>query len=197
MRQLPERPDLDQLRRQARELQRRSKPLTLSAAQLAVARGYGFPSWARLKVEVERRRARSTTPIRTWRGMRDWSADLLEKRTGRNVQAWNRLIGKQRFPDPAALRAWLIEMGVTGYGQMLLVWERFGYPDFLTLGADYLVGRQYEDRAHLRPILDASKRRTFAVVQATTKNRVDLGLRLRDQPPGGRLKSGKEWATAA
>jgi hypothetical protein len=215
MRQLPERPDLDQLRRQARELQRRSKPLTLSAAQLAVAREYGFPSWARLKKEVERRRARSTTPTRTWRGMRDWSADLLEKRTGRNVGAWNRLIGKQRFPDPAALRAWLIEMGVTGYGQMLLVWERFGYPDFLTLGADDLIGRQYADRAHLRPILDAtlavlpgiggvavvqarktyvslvSKRRTFAVVQATTKNRVDLGLRLRDQPPGGRLKSGK------
>ncbi len=34
-------------------------------------------------------------------------------------------------------------------------------------------------------------RRTFAAVQATTKNRVDLGLRLRDQSPGGRLKSGK------
>jgi hypothetical protein len=44
----------------------------------------------------------------------------------------------------------------------------------------------------------ASKRRTFAVVQATTKNRVDLGLRLRDQRLAGRLKSGKgAWATAA
>lgn len=29
------------------------------------------------------------------------------------------------------------------------------------------------------------------MVQATTKNRVDLGLRLADQPPGGRLKSGR------
>jgi Domain of unknown function (DUF5655) len=36
-----------------------------------------------------------------------------------------------------------------------------------------------------------SKRRTFAVVQATTRNRVDLGLRLVKQRPGGRLKSGK------
>jgi hypothetical protein len=215
MRQLPQRPDLDQLRRQARELQRRSKPLTLSAAQLAVAREYGFPSWARLKVEVQRRRADSPTPIRTWRGTRDWSAELLERRTGRNVETWNRLIGQRRFPDAAALRAWLIEMGITGYGQMLLVWERFGYPDFLTLGADDLIGRQYADRAHLRSIMEAtlaalpgiapvavvqarktyvalvSKRRTFAVVQATTKNRVDLGLRLRDQRVGGRLKSGK------
>jgi hypothetical protein len=76
MRQLPQRPDLDQLRRQARELLRAagngdrsairrigaiSKPLTLSAAQLAVAREYGFPTWARMKTEVERRRAGSTS----------------------------------------------------------------------------------------------------------------------------------------
>jgi hypothetical protein len=215
MRQLPERPNLDQLRRQARELQRRSKPLTLSAAQLAVARDYGFPSWARLKAEVERRRALSKPEMRTWQGMRDWSAELLEKRTGRNVDAWNRAIGRRRFPNEPALRKWLSAEGVTGYAQMLLVWERFGYPEFLKAGADDLIGRQYADRVHLRPILDAtlaalpgiapvaviqarktyvslvSKRRTFAVVQATTKNRVDLGLRLRDRPPGGRLKSGK------
>jgi hypothetical protein len=234
MRQLPQRPDLDQLRRQARELQRRSRPLSLSAAQLAVAREYGFPSWARLKAEVERRRSRHPAlasergreqlrrpETRSWRGMRDWSTELLEKRTGRNVEAWNRLIGQRRFRDQAALRAWLTEMGVTGYGQMLLVWERFGYPEFMTASANDLVGRQYADRAHLRPILDAtlaalpgidpvavvqarktyvslvSKRRTFAVVQATTKNRVDLGLRLRDQPVGGRLKSGKGVANGS
>src|ERR1700716_708430 len=111
MRQLPEPPDLDQLRRQAHELLRAavkgersairrigalSKPLTLSAAQLAVARDYGFSSWARLKAEVDRLRAISTTPVpqrprsarameelpagrdvRTWQGMRDWSAELL------------------------------------------------------------------------------------------------------------------------
>src|SRR5260370_39449108 len=79
MRQLPERPNLDQLRRQARELQRRSKPVTLSAAQLALARDYGFPSWARMKAEVERRRAphpalpqrgeRPAVELRTWPGM--------------------------------------------------------------------------------------------------------------------------------
>ncbi len=105
--------------------------------------------------------------------------------------------------------------GVTGYAQQLLVWERFGYPSFMTAGADDLIGRQYVDRAQLRPILDAtlaalpgigpvavvqarktyislvSKRRTFAVIQATTRNRVDLGLRLGNQRPGGRLKPGK------
>ena len=72
MRELPERPDLDQLRRQARELQRdaaggdedalrrvrvvAARP-TLAAVQLALAREHGYSSWARLKAEVKRRRA--------------------------------------------------------------------------------------------------------------------------------------------
>lgn len=69
--ELPDRPDLDQLRRQARELLRAanaghpeargrlqavSSKATLSGAQLAIAREFGFASWAKLKGEVERRR---------------------------------------------------------------------------------------------------------------------------------------------
>ena len=68
-------------------------------------------------------------------------------------------------------------------------------------GADELVAGQYADRPQLRPVLDAvlaalpalgpvtvqarktcvslvTPRRVFAVVQATTKSQVDLGLRL-------------------
>jgi hypothetical protein len=77
---LPERPDLDQLRRQARELLRAgangepravdrlravSPHVTLSAAQLALAREYGFQSWAALKAEVTRRRS-SAAPAERW-----------------------------------------------------------------------------------------------------------------------------------
>ncbi len=65
---LPARPNLDQLRHQARDLlsaarsgdaasiqriQAVSDRLTLAAAQLAMAREYGFSSWARLKAVVE------------------------------------------------------------------------------------------------------------------------------------------------
>lgn len=58
MPQLPSRPDLEQLRRQARELQRAADaPISLSEAQLALARDYGFASWAKLKTEVNRLRA--------------------------------------------------------------------------------------------------------------------------------------------
>ena len=75
-----------------------------------------------------------------------------------------------------------------------------------------LIDGQYADRTHLRPILDAvlaalpafgtvtvvgrrtmvslaTPRRVFAVVQATTKNRVDLGLRL--QGPDGLNRAGR------
>ncbi len=77
---LPERPDLNQLRRQARELLRAaadgephagdrlravSPRLTLSSAQLALAREYGFESWTALKAEVARRRSPGT-PADRW-----------------------------------------------------------------------------------------------------------------------------------
>ncbi len=67
---LPARPDLEQIRHQAKDLlsaarsgdpeslgriQAVSPRLTLSSAQLAVAREYGFASWPKLKLEVDRR----------------------------------------------------------------------------------------------------------------------------------------------
>jgi hypothetical protein len=119
-----------------------------------------------------------------------------------------------RLEREIALRVWLGEQGVTGYPQMLLVWETFGYPDFLLAGADELVEAQYADRPDLRPVFEAviaavggfpgaevqarktyvslvTPRRTFAVVKATTKKRVDVGLRLADTAPGDRLLPAK------
>lgn len=142
------------------------------------------------------------------------SARLLKERTGEDVDAWNQRVKEQGFTDEKALRVWLTDQGVTGYAQTLLVMERFGYPDFFLASADELIEGQYTDRSHLRPILDAiidaaaglgdvtiqarktyvslvSPRRTFARVQATTKNRVDLGLRLDGEKPGGRLQPSK------
>jgi hypothetical protein len=74
---LPDRPDLDQLRRQARELLRaasRGDPAavarirlvsdrtTLSAAQHALAGEYGYRSWAVMRADVQRRRS----PLERW-----------------------------------------------------------------------------------------------------------------------------------
>ena len=175
MPQLPDRPDLAQLRRQARELQRaaaggdpapvrRIQPVsaatTLSAAQLALAREYGFTSWARLKEEAERRRA---------------SAPVTARETAAPAGSWRGCLAAAGDDD-----------------------------------ADELIEGQYADRLGLRPILDAvlavlpglgpvtvrprktlvtlfTPRRAFAAIRATTRDRVDLGLRLDDARPGGRL----------
>jgi hypothetical protein len=149
--------------------------------------------------------------MRTWQAMRDQITGQLERQTGEGVEAWNRKIKAAEPVDEPALRTWLKEQhDVTGYPAMLLAWETFGYPDFLTATADALVDAQYADRPDLRPIFDAviaavsalsgaeiqarktyvslvSPRRTFGVVQASTKKRVDLGLRLDDVEPQGRL----------
>jgi len=153
----------------------------------------------------------SMAQTRDWHGMKDMSARLLKERTGEGVDAWNRRIKRERLDDEGALRAWLTKQGVTGYAQSLLVMERFGYPDFLLATADELIDGQYADRPKLRPIFDAiidaasglgevtiqarktyvslvSQRRTFARIRPTTKNRVDLGLRLEGRKPGGRLQ---------
>jgi hypothetical protein len=146
--------------------------------------------------------------------MKAMSARLLHERTGQDLAAWNQRIVSQGFTNEQALRAWLMEQGVTGYAQSLLVMERFGYPAFFLASADELIAGQYVDRPQLRPIFDAiidaaaglgevvvqtrktyvslvTPRRTFARIQPTTRQRVDLGLRLEGQQPGGRLQPSK------
>ncbi len=97
---LPERPNLERLRRDARALQRAAlagdaaalgrmravltgaadAAVTLSKAQTVVARSYGFPAWPKLKAEVERRMAtpRSATDAEglaeTWFALAEASA---------------------------------------------------------------------------------------------------------------------------
>ncbi len=156
--------------------------------------------------------------MRDWQSMKAMSARLLRERTGLDVATWNQRIQAGHFKDEKALRAWLSEQGVTGYAQNLLVMERFGYPDFMQASAQELIQGQYADRPQLRPIFEAilgaaaglgdvtiqarktyvslmTARRTFARVQATTKQRVDLGLRLEGQKSGGRLQPSRIHAS--
>ncbi|MCA0144027.1 DUF5655 domain-containing protein [Blastococcus sp. LR1] len=147
---------------------------------------------------------------RSWAEMMSGIAERLVATTGDDVPTWNARVQESGATTEPELRAWLAERGITGYAQMLLVMERFGYLAFLTASADELVEAQYADRPDLRPVYDAvvaaalalgevhvqarkgyvslvGPRRTFAVLQASTKSRVDLGLRLDDREPGGRL----------
>jgi hypothetical protein len=158
-----------------------------------------------------------TTP-RTWAEMRDSIAARLQRQTGHDVSWWNDTIAAtQGLGDEAALRAWLTGEGVTGYQQMLMVMEQFGYPGYLLATAAELLDGQYADRPQLRPVLDAvvaavgsfgpfdvqarktytsllTPRRTFAAVKPTTRTRLDVALRLDGATPSGRLLDGRTTA---
>lgn len=174
MSELPVRPDLDQLRRQARELLRAagagdaealrrihavSQKRTLSAAQLAIAREHGFPSWPRLRAEVLRRRASGETPSGTSGSLEVLAADLVAK----------------QYADRPHLRP--------VFDAVIEVLPALGGP--VTVQA----------RGTLVSLV--SPRRTFAVLKPTTKSRMDLGLRLDSgQQPQGRLERARDLGQA-
>lgn len=160
--------------------------------------------------------AKDTAPtsMKGWQEMFDHQRARLLEQTGESLDVWNaRIRADTAIQTEADLRAWLEPQQVGGYLRMLLVYERFGYPDFLTLSPDALVEGQYADRPALRPILEkllkearklgpvevqARKtfvtlvgRRQFAVIKATTRTRVDLALRLDGATPEGRWSAGK------
>ncbi|MFD7292162.1 DUF5655 domain-containing protein [Streptomyces sp. NPDC059897] len=155
-----------------------------------------------------------TPRIKSWQDMREWQIGLLERGTGETLTAWTGRIRELAPDGEQELREWLGARGVTGYAQMLLVHETFGYPDFLRQSADDLIDAQYADRPELRPVLDAvllraaelqqvtiqarktfvalvGPRRTFARIRPTTRTRVDVGLRLPGEQPAGRLLTAK------
>jgi hypothetical protein len=158
---------------------------------------------------------------RSWQEMRDHEIRRLEEQTGESLETWNERVREGSFADEGELRAWLARQGVTGYPSMMLVMERFGYPDYLRASADDLIEGQYADRPNLRPIFEAvlsvlpaigeveiqarktyvaliTPRRTFAAVMPTTRTRVDLGLRLTpSQSPTARLERARNFAQSS
>jgi hypothetical protein len=160
------------------------------------------------------------TQTRSWAEMLTAIEQRLVRTTGEDVATWRDRVAATGLETEPEVRSWLAERGITGYGQMLLVMERFGYPEFLTAGADELIDGQYAAKPALRPIYDAvvaaalgvgqahvqarkgyvslvGPRRTFAVVQASTKSRVDLGLRLPGREAGGRLLAARSMGNGA
>ena len=152
---------------------------------------------------------------RSWQEMYAQVQAQLERQTGENLAQWNARIKAEASPkDEPQLRAWLGDRGVTGYPAMLLVYETFGYPNYLQKDAETLIDEQYADRPAIRPIFERvvevlpaigsvelqarktyvallSPKRTFASIQPTTKARIDVGLRLDGVEPDGRLEVAK------
>ncbi|HYO55390.1 DUF5655 domain-containing protein [Archangium sp.] len=157
---------------------------------------------------------------KTPREMREAIIRNLPKNTGKSLEEWVALLKKQGPKDPKEARNWLKEEHGLGHGQAgMIAAELTGGPSF-TKSPESLVDAQYAGpKAELRPIyeklLEAAKKlgkdvrvepctgyvplireNQFAVIRASTKTRVDLGLALGETEPEGKLEAGKVQGTS-
>lgn len=137
----------------------------------------------------------------------------LEKNTGKSFDAWMTMARKQNFAKHGELVNWLkSEHGLGhGYANMIAIRSRESAEN--PPGADDLVGAQYAGaKAALKPIYDAvtaaveklgadievspkktcvsyRRNKQFALIQASTATRVDLGINLKNVPVTERLEA--------
>lgn len=147
--------------------------------------------------------------------------DNLPARTGRSLDEWLLFLRGREGEKHGALVAALAAEGVGhGYANLIVhTFRRGAVPAAAPSSgaeADELIARQYAGKETLEPIRDAildevrgfgddvevspkkaylSLRRStqFALVQPSTKTRLDLGLKLRDTPAHGRLEDAGSW----
>lgn len=137
----------------------------------------------------------------------------LKEKTGRTLEEWVEIAKASQLTKHGAIVKYLkSEQGLT-HGYAVLVAHKFRGTDAGSAGSpEELVDEQYgDDKEHLRPIyekiieavggfgpdVEVSPKKTyvslrrskqFAIVQPTTKTRIDLGLNLKGHATGGRLE---------
>jgi predicted transport protein len=138
-------------------------------------------------------------------------AGLLEK-TGKSLEEWVALLRKQDLEKHVQMVAWLKgEHGMT-HGYASLVAHSLRQNHAGAIEDDDLMQGQYAGKESLRPIHDqlvaaiqafgadiefvpkkanvSVRRKTqFALIQPTTKTRMDLGIKIKGKDPVGRLEN--------
>ena len=136
----------------------------------------------------------------------------LKEKTGKTLNEWKGLLRQQSFSKHGETMTFLKkEHGVT-HGFANFITMKFREADSGPVDADELVTNQYHGKEHLKPMFDllsaaigkfgrdveiAPKKaavsmrvkRQFALIQPTTKKRIDLGLKFNDKAYEGRLET--------
>ncbi|NQV53580.1 MAG: DUF4287 domain-containing protein [Flavobacteriales bacterium] len=137
----------------------------------------------------------------------------LEELTGKNFDELIQMAKNSGFAKHGEMVKWLKETLDIGHGYANLVAMKAREADAASVAEQVdLVSEQYKDRPELKPIYDAlmkriegfgsevevapkvksvsvRRKRQFALIQATTKTRVDLGLKFNNRPIEGRLEA--------
>jgi len=136
----------------------------------------------------------------------------LKDKTGKDLSEWKAILAQQGFVKHGEMMKYLKgEYGVShGFANFIAL--KYREADAGSHAAGDLVDTQYQGKEALRPIYEKLKavlealgsdvkiapkktavsfrrKRQFALVQPTTKTRIDLGLKFNDRPHAGRLET--------
>ncbi len=139
-------------------------------------------------------------------------------KTGKSLDEWRAVLAASGLAKHGDLLKLLEgEHGVThGFANTIAHLYREDSAPTPPPAGDDLVEAQYANKPNLRPIHDAlvvaarafgpdvevspkkgsvslRRKKQFALIQPTTKTRVDLGIQLKGHPPEGKLESGELW----
>lgn len=136
----------------------------------------------------------------------------LKEKTGKTLDEWKADLKKLPFTKHGEYMNYLKkEQGIT-HGFANFITLKFREADAASANPDDLIETQYQGKAILKPIFDAlsaeiSKlgkdvevvpkkaavsmrvKRQFALIQPSTKTRIDLGLKFNSEPHAGRLET--------
>ncbi|MBK8503239.1 MAG: DUF4287 domain-containing protein [Saprospiraceae bacterium] len=136
----------------------------------------------------------------------------LEKSTGKNLNHWTALVQKSGHEKHGAIVKMLKEDHGIGHGYANMIVHLAKESAAISQDDDVLISDQYKGKENLKSIYDqlASKikgfgkdvevvpkksavsfrrKRQFALIQPSTKTRIDLGLKYDDHPYAGRLET--------
>jgi predicted transport protein len=142
----------------------------------------------------------------------------LPEKTGKSLDEWKKLLAAKQLSKHAEIMAYLKgECGIS-HGYANLITLKYREADAGSAEPDDLVATQYQGKDNLKPIYNAllkmltelggdvevapkksavsfRRKRQFALVQPSTKTRIDLGLKFNDRPYGGRLEASGPFGT--
>jgi len=144
----------------------------------------------------------------------------LPEKTGKSLDSWLDLVKKSGHEKHGQIVKWLkSEHGVThGYANLIAHHHLdAGHVEAQGSGrTETLIDAQYEKKADLRPIYEALRKKIaafgddvefspkktyvslrrskqFALIQPSTKTRLDVGIKFAERAPKGRLEASGSW----
>lgn len=142
----------------------------------------------------------------------------LENITGKNLAHWINVVKKSGIVKHGAIVKMLKEEYKIGHGYANMIVHMTKESAAYNQDNDSLVDSQYQGKEQLKTIFDKlapeiqalgsdvemvpkknsvsfRRKRQFALIQPSTKTRIDLGLKFNDRPHGGRLETSGPFGT--